>query len=236
MSGNSESNQPLITISTVVFNDKSIEETILSVLPFLNRDVEYIIKDGGSVDGTLDIIRKSGEYVTVISEKDKGIYDAMNTVSEKCRGSYILHLNAGDKLIDLPLDYIKENINNNFDAISFPCLLSNGKTFYSKFNFRLRMMNTLHHQSTFYKRSLVKYDTSYYAYSDFDLNQRFYYSDKKIKCLTSPVVAYHDTVGITSTGKYKKEFYRILIKNSGYLYFFLYFPVNFVRKFIMRKA
>ena len=71
---------PLISIITVVFNGaKHLEETILSILNQSYPNIEYIIIDGGSTDGTLDIIKKYENYIDYwISEPDNGIYDAMN--------------------------------------------------------------------------------------------------------------------------------------------------------------
>ena len=71
---------PLITVVTVVLNgEKNIENTILSVISQTYDNIEYIIIDGGSTDGTLDAIRKYDDQIECwISEPDQGIYDAMN--------------------------------------------------------------------------------------------------------------------------------------------------------------
>lgn len=91
---------PKISIITVVFNGKSlIERTIKSVLVQNYPHIEYIIIDGASTDGTLDIINKHAANIQkVISEKDKGIYDAMNKGLTVATGDYVLFLNAGDEL------------------------------------------------------------------------------------------------------------------------------------------
>jgi glycosyltransferase involved in cell wall biosynthesis len=72
--------QPLLSVITVVFNNaKDIERTILSVIQQTYQNIEYIIIDGNSTDGTLDIISKYQNQITyLISETDNGIYDAMN--------------------------------------------------------------------------------------------------------------------------------------------------------------
>lgn len=94
---------PLISVITVVFNGAAfIEDTIKSVLNQKYENVEYIIVDGGSTDGTLDIIKKYEDAIDFwISEKDGGIYDAMNKGIGYSSGELISILNADDYFYDL---------------------------------------------------------------------------------------------------------------------------------------
>ena len=98
----STAGKDLISIVTVVWNAKDlIERTILSVLGQTYNEVEFIVIDGGSTDGTLDVVRR---YDTKIdywtSEPDKGIYDAMNKGVDRAGGEWVLFLNAGDVFCD----------------------------------------------------------------------------------------------------------------------------------------
>ena len=88
-----------ISVITVCFNASNlIERTIKSVINQENAVFEYIIIDGGSTDGTTKIIRKFEKQITHwISEKDNGIYDAMNKGIVAASGDYIIFMNAGDK-------------------------------------------------------------------------------------------------------------------------------------------
>ena len=92
------------TIITVCYNaEKYIEDTINSVLSQTYGSFEYIIKDGQSGDGTMDIVHRltdSDNRVMIIQGKDRGIYDAMNIAVKSACGEYILFLNAGDKFAD----------------------------------------------------------------------------------------------------------------------------------------
>lgn len=93
---------PTISIITIVYNNvRDIEHTLLSVINQTYSHIQYIIIDGASTDGTLDIIQKyRGSLDVLISEKDKGIYDAMNKGLAKATGDYVLFLNSGDELYD----------------------------------------------------------------------------------------------------------------------------------------
>ena len=93
---------PCISIITVVRNDRDhIDSTIRSVLDQTYRNIQYIIVDGASSDGTTDIIRGHGNRIDVlISEPDKGIYDAMNKGLKRVTGDYVLFLNSGDRLYE----------------------------------------------------------------------------------------------------------------------------------------
>ncbi len=90
--------KPLLTVITVVFNGAAtLEHTIRSVIEQTYRNIEHIIIDGGSTDTTLDIIRKyEGDIDYWVSEKDAGIYDAMNKGIVLARGDYIGMLNSDD--------------------------------------------------------------------------------------------------------------------------------------------
>ncbi|EFM9915173.1 glycosyltransferase, partial [Escherichia coli] len=83
-----------LSIVTVVYNgERFIENAINSVISQKNEQVEYIIVDGGSTDSTLNIIEKYKNKIDIfISEKDKGIYDAMNKGWSKATGEYVAFL------------------------------------------------------------------------------------------------------------------------------------------------
>jgi glycosyltransferase involved in cell wall biosynthesis len=104
--------EPLISIITVVFNgQKYLEQTY--------KNIEYIIIDGGSTDGTLDIIRKYEDYIDCwISEKDAGIYDAMNKGILLASGVTINLLNCGDSLLS---DHVASvaNVENLEDSVVY---------------------------------------------------------------------------------------------------------------------
>jgi len=91
-------NKPLVTVITVVFKGAlTLEDTIQSVINQTYDNVEYIVIDGGSVDGTLEIIKKYEHVIDYwVSERDAGLYDAMNKGIALARGDYIGMLNSDD--------------------------------------------------------------------------------------------------------------------------------------------
>lgn len=181
-------NTPTVSIITVSFNaHKTLEDTILSVINQDCDDVEYIIIDGGSTDGTVDIIKKYQDRITFwVSEPDKGIYDAMNKGTSISNGNWILFLNSGDLLLENVLNPLIKRINNNYSII-----YGNIKILH-KGDYKIRYpknINSLHytmpfcHQAVIVKKSLLiksTFNINYKLSSDFEfflknINQNFLY-------------------------------------------------------------
>jgi glycosyltransferase involved in cell wall biosynthesis len=93
---------PKLSVITIVYNNvKDIERTMLSILNQSYSNIEYIVIDGASNDGTLDVIKKYEDRIAkLISEKDKGIYDAMNKGLALATGDYVLFMNSGDEIYE----------------------------------------------------------------------------------------------------------------------------------------
>lgn len=115
--------QPLISVITIVYNNVSLlEQTIQSVINQSSDRLEYIVIDGGSTDGTLEMIQKYDSQINYwVSEKDKGIYNAMNKGISLLQGDLHNFMNSGDFFIDL------RAFEGNYQSYFF-------KTIYNKFN------------------------------------------------------------------------------------------------------
>ncbi len=92
----------MVSIITINYNNaKGLLKTIPSVLNQSYKDIEYIVIDGGSTDSGLEIIKQHADRISYwVSEKDKGVYQAMNKGIAKAKGDYLLFLNSGDYLVD----------------------------------------------------------------------------------------------------------------------------------------
>ncbi|OIR09415.1 PGL/p-HBAD biosynthesis glycosyltransferase [mine drainage metagenome] len=168
---------PLITVITVVFNgEKFLEETIKSVISQTYPNVEYIIIDGGSTDGTLEIIRKYEHAIDYwISEKDKGIYDAMNKGINLAAGSWINLMNGGDVLNGVD---IFEHITTNDPQIeiyfSDTIFINQNKKVLSKSSVESK---SFIHQSMIYRRDLHKQYGLYLNFPKVTISDYLFFSN-----------------------------------------------------------
>lgn len=176
-----------VTVVTAVLNDAGhIEQTILSVISQTDIEIEYIIVDGGSKDGTLELIGKYKDKISLlISESDRGVYDAMNKGIKYSTGDFVYFLNSGDVLLNpsilskIKLEELKERnaiiygnvvvAYGNIEALEKPRPFFNSKMKFKGIG--------ICHQSMFFPGELIrneKYDLSYNIAADYDLAYRLW--------------------------------------------------------------
>jgi glycosyltransferase involved in cell wall biosynthesis len=195
-------------------------------LPHQSQDVELIVIDGGSDDGTVELLGSLGDRIDYwISEADEGIYDAMNKGVAASHGEYILHLNAGDRLIQMPLGILHQCLEDDIDVASFRVLMDKKDIYVPKAGFPMKIANWWHHQGTFYRRSShLGYDTEYRICGDFELNQRLMKAGASVRLLTD-LVAEHENNGISMHPSGEKEIFRSIRSHFGAFYL----PIAFFR-------
>lgn len=213
--------KPLISVVTVCFNAvKDIEKTILSVINQTYENIEYIIIDGGSTDGTVDVIKKYADRITYwISEPDKGIYDAMNKGIKVATGEWINFMNAGDSfyskdVIEKFLPFIDEDTYIAYGDTMMICSFGN----VLRKNLPIEAMThsmVPGHQATlintdYHRRHL--YDTSYKSSADFDFFHKAYLSKVKFQYIPVIVANYEAEHGLSSVNfiQVQKEDARVL--------------------------
>lgn len=152
---------PKISVITINYNNrKGLQETILSVIEQNYLFIEYIIIDGGSNDGSADVIQSYQNQLSFwVSESDEGIYNAMNKGIRKATGDYILFLNSGDRLIDATIleEVVRAGLKH--DLIYGDLLFFNDEKewiwkFPNELTFQYFYLSTIAHPSTFIKRTL----------------------------------------------------------------------------------
>lgn len=223
--------QPILSVITIVYNNvKDIERTILSVVGQTYQNIEYIIVDGLSTDGTLDVIHKYENRISrIISEQDEGIYDAMNKGLAAAKGDYVIFMNSGDEFFDAETVTAVFASADNADIYygETEMIDAHGRNLGQRrhkapkrFNWRsFKYGMSVSHQAIYIKRTLTEpYDRQYQLSSDIDWILRIAKKAKTIVNVNRYVARY--LVGGMSKKKHKQslvERFNIMKKHYGLL-------------------
>ena len=191
-----------VTIITVCFNAAAeLEKTIRSVLSQKNCEIEYIIKDGASTDNTKAVVQRYEPQLrqlknfVFLSEKDTGLYDAMNIATKLAKETYVLFLNSGDCLVDEDTIAFVEHGDFEGDLLYGDMIqICEGRK-------QLRKANpdtvadfpkniTFSHQALFIRTDVMQellYDTSYPICADYEFFQRAYACGKRYRYMDRPI-------------------------------------------------
>ncbi|WP_302048292.1 glycosyltransferase family 2 protein [Megamonas funiformis] len=215
-----------ISIISVVYNAiDNIENMIKSVIYQQKIYIEFIIIDGKSNDGTVDIIKKYQQYIDYwISEPDKGIYNAMNKGIQKATGDYVYFLGADDYLNNGALDKVVQYLDGKTDIICGKVYLVdkllNIKKTDGKFLSKQEILNgqMAPHQGMFMKRELAlkyKFNEEYRIASDYELFLHAILDGAKVQFIDL-IIANYSIQGLSSTNTKKlKEEYISILKKYG---------------------
>lgn len=212
------SKSPLLTIITVNLNDvEGLKKTFSSVFNQSWQEFEYVVVDGGSSDGSKELIQKNeGKIDFWVSEPDKGVFNAMNKGIVQSNGKYLLFLNSGDHLRDVDvLQMAVENIRDQ-DLIYFNLEMYDNqkkfiKSYPDKLNFSFFLNHSLPHPATFIKKELFRREGLYNESSNI-ISDWTFFLDAVCKrncsylyvnqCLTS-----FNLFGISSAEKMRQRMY-----------------------------
>lgn len=223
---NTDSNEKvLLSIITINYNNADgLRKTIESVCSQAFNDYEHIIVDGGSKDGSADVIREflaDDKYSRHVgwwcSEKDGGIYNAMNKGIEKARGKFVYMLNSGDSLLPEILEKIAPYLDENMDKVVYgpvDCYLNDNFQKTTGMGSGHLPLGMMPHQGIFVPLELHKkfgvYNENYKICADREFMLRLY--TNKIPFVHIPVIiCNYDEGGISSTSTYAalKETYKL---------------------------
>lgn len=173
---------PKLSVITINYNNKEgLQKTIESVINQNFKDFEYIIIDGGSTDGSAELIKMYQDKINYwVSEKDGGIYNAMNKGILKSTGEYLQFLNSGDWLVDETIllkvfekqvneDILYGNLNEVFPNGSTKLMVPLSESELTMANFNTNIRPTILHPSSFIKKKLFDdgmYDEKYSIIAD----------------------------------------------------------------------
>jgi len=207
---------PKVSIITVVYNGIThLEQTILSVIGQSYDNIEYIIIDGGSTDGTVELIKKYEDKIAYwVSEPDGGIYDAMNKGITQASGEIVGLINADDWYeLDAVAKVLEAFQTTDADVVhgSMQIFQENGTGFVKgveKDLSKLKKGMLLNHPTVFVKRSLYEtygmFDTSYRIVADWEMMVRWWLKDVKFVGVSETLANFR--MGGVSSEHLKKSF------------------------------
>lgn len=237
-----------VSVITVVYNDKdNLVKTIENILSQTYSNIELIVIDGGSTDGTVSVLKNYGSKIKWISEPDNGIYDAMNKGAKLAKSDWLIYRNAGDEFADSTVieTMFAEPIESDISFLCGDC------RFVSKYgeivhtpailnnNYQGNSMPFLH-PSTFIKTECqveYLYDTSYRSSADFDFFIRCLKNNCKYQYKNIVVANYSYGEGMSVKNWYlvNQENRRVLINNKIAVCSIFFFYYNNIVTFIHNK-
>lgn len=234
--------QPLLTIITVTKNcGSTIARTLESVRRVKSSGIEYVIIDGESIDETLEIVRQAGDLVDLlVSEKDTGVYNAMNKGAARARGRYVLFLNGDDRLhadgFGRAMKILETERPQILCCRSDVCWPNDTEIeILVPRPFLLPFFNTIPHLSTFISTEIQKsfgYREDLRIASDYDLFLRLFLRGYRFRT-ADPITAIHYRGGVSGDiTRSDAEIERVKRDNLGVLYFVvrLLMQLNRLRK------
>ena len=210
----------LLSIITINYNDRTgLESTFNSVFSQTFKDFEYIVIDGGSSDGSRELIEKNANHINYwVSEKDKGIFNAMNKGIKAAQGDYILFLNGGDTFYNNGvLSNVLKQISKEYEIYygDVQRVFKDGtktiKTYPKELRFSFFVDSALAHQSTIVKKSLFEevfyFNENYQVFGDWEFFTCAICKHNISYKYLGLVIANYDMSGISSDKDIQEKYY-----------------------------
>lgn len=237
---------PLVSVITVVFNKvQGIECTLESVLNQDFHSYEHIVIDGKSTDGTVDVIeRYTSNLSFYTSEKDSGIYDAMNKGIKASNGKWLLFMNAGDTFYsNQVLTDVFESGHFKDKVLVYGYKYDDTKVVYPHpIDYLRKGIMMANHQSMFFNTFLLGkemyYSLKYPIYGDFELVNRIYlkWGEDSFEYIDKPIAIYEGG-GISErvSVQKRKDKYKIMLRSYGLIHVITSFIYSIVLRFKKNK-
>lgn len=222
-----------ISIITINYNNKKgLEKTIQSVISQTQRDYEFIIIDGGSTDGSKELIQShSTKLFYWVSEPDAGVYNAMNKGIKVANGTFVIFMNSGDSFYDANvLEKVSPLLVDDFDIYygdnyKIKPHSKRKKTYPEKLTFSFFYSSCINHQSTFIRRQLFfdyfLYNETFKIVSDWEFFiYTIFVENRHYKYLKTTICNY-DFTGISSTKEHQSiaDLEKSIVFNKYFPYF-----------------
>jgi len=211
---------PFFSVIIPTYNSAlTLKAALESVINQAFPDYEVIIMDGLSTDDSLKIARSfNDQRIKIFSEKDSGVYDAMNKAVEKATGQWLYFLGSDDQLYDNTVfsGIYSVSQKENYNLIYGDAYFTSRKIIYGDQFDRLRLKtHNISHQAIFYKRYLFerlgKYNTQFKIWADWDFNIRcFSFPEIKPIHIKTTIVKYNDEGGLSAVYIKDAEFIKLL--------------------------
>ncbi|MBA2620120.1 MAG: glycosyltransferase [Acidobacteria bacterium] len=219
-------NRKIFSIILATYNcGRKVENTLESIFS-QNRDLfELIVFDGASTDDTLDFIKKYEGDLTLVSERDAGVYDAFNKAIDLAGGEYLYFIGAGDCLRPKILEQVKEFLPHHNPSLVYGYCYFVRQEIYNGREFTAAdfVRDNLCQQGIFYHRAVFdiigKYDLRYKVFADWFFNLKCFIDDKINKQYIPLLIADYEEGGLSSNLKrdpvFLKEFPLFVRKQFG---------------------
>ena len=222
--------QPKVTVGTVCYNAEGvIENLIKSVLSQTYDNIEFVIVDGASKDGTIDVINRYKDKIdTIVSEPDKGIYDAMNKLLTYATGDYLIFMGADDVFYNNDVIAKMASKMTDKDSVYYGSVIFKGigTKHWGKFNKVKWATTNVCHQAIFYPRSVYSthaYDVRYKLFADYAYNLVLL-KEKHIFQYVDLVIVLYDVNGASSSNNdalFYEKYAKMVINAVGFIPYLL---------------